>query len=62
MTESPWRDKKKLKRLYINESLSSIEIADDLGCSCTTILNWLDKFSIEKRKPAWERPVPLMHN
>lgn len=47
--DKPWRDKTTLKNLYIDEELSSREIADRLGCESTTIIEWLKRFDIETR-------------
>lgn len=48
-TDAPWRDEKLLRQKYIVEEKSTTEIADELDCGSSTIGEWLDKHSIEKR-------------
>ncbi|WP_226043428.1 HNH endonuclease signature motif containing protein [Natrinema sp. DC36] len=45
----PWHDEETLRQLYIEEGLSSYEIADDLGCTPPLIREWLGHFGIERR-------------
>jgi transposase-like protein len=47
---SPWRDKERLKKLYLKERLTTVEMADRMGCSPVTIQNWLSRHGIEKRE------------
>ena len=51
VTESPWRDRERLQRLYINEGLTVAEIGDRLGCADTTVCDWLDRHDIDTRDP-----------
>ncbi|WP_049905632.1 homing endonuclease associated repeat-containing protein [Halorubrum californiense] len=51
MTESPWREKERLRRLYVDEGLSMAEIGDRLGCTGTTISDWLNRYDIDARDP-----------
>jgi len=44
-----WRDEDVLEQLYVNEELSTSEIAEILGCSPPTVRNWMEKFGIERR-------------
>jgi len=49
MTESekPWRNQGVLEELYIEDNLTSVEIAEELGCTTPTVCKWLKKYSIE---------------
>lgn len=38
-----------MKELYVNQCLSSVEIAEELGCEKSTVLRWLDNHDIETR-------------
>jgi hypothetical protein len=49
-TNAPWRNEEILRQKYWDESKSSIQIADELGCGKTTVLNWMKKHNIERRK------------
>jgi endogenous inhibitor of DNA gyrase (YacG/DUF329 family)/transposase-like protein len=51
MADSPWRDKDQLYKLYVEEGLSAAAIGEKLGCSDTTVLDWLDRHDISKRNP-----------
>ncbi|WP_245626064.1 HNH endonuclease [Haloparvum sedimenti] len=53
MTEQPWRDEDRMRDLYVDEELTSREVAERLGCSKSTVLDWLDKLGIPK-DPAYE--------
>nr|ADE29205.1 HNH endonuclease [uncultured virus] len=44
-----YKDKEWLRVRYIDEQLSTREIAELADCSAPTIQNWLDKHDIEKR-------------
>lgn len=43
----PYQDKETLERLYYDEELNQIEIADELDCSQITISRWMRKLDIE---------------
>ncbi|MFB6205744.1 MAG: HNH endonuclease [Haloglomus sp.] len=47
--DTPWRDAATLQWLYWGEGLSLDDIADRLGCSDVTVLNWMEKHDIERR-------------
>jgi endogenous inhibitor of DNA gyrase (YacG/DUF329 family) len=51
MTDSPWRDKQALKKLYIDEQLTTYEIAVRWGCSDVTVSDWLGRHEIPARDP-----------
>jgi len=46
---TPWRDEERLREMYINDEMTTTEIADELGCGDTTICRWLDRHDIETR-------------
>jgi hypothetical protein len=47
--ESPWRNEEVLRYLYIEKQLSAGMIADELGCSRSTVFKYMDRFEIERR-------------
>lgn len=47
--EGPWRDKETLEKLYTEEKLSALEIAEKYDCNKKTIYNWLDRHNIPTR-------------
>jgi hypothetical protein len=48
-SDKSYKNKELLKNLYIKEKKSPSKIAKILGCSETTIINWLKKFCIQIR-------------
>lgn len=46
---NPWEDEEKLRALYVDEQMSIPDIADKWDCGTTTVEQWLDKHSIDKR-------------
>jgi transposase-like protein len=53
--DQPWRDADTLERLYIDDGLERPEVADRLGCSPSTVDDWLSRHGICKQKTA-DRP------
>jgi len=53
---SPWTNKETLYELYHEEGLSLSEIGDTLDCGQTTVLYWMDKHDIQRRKANDEKP------
>ena len=51
-----YQDPETLRRLYHDEGLSSLEMADRLGCSKKTVLNWMNRHEIDRDPPTTERP------
>jgi transcriptional regulator with XRE-family HTH domain len=52
--EKPWRDKEKLRELYVDKGLSSVEIAKRYGLgSHTTIIQNLRRVGIKVNDPLW---------
>jgi len=47
--DHPWRNSNKLEEMYHREEMEVSEIAEELGCTRTTIYNWLERHDIEKR-------------
>lgn len=45
----PWQDEQTLRELYVEQEMSTYEIADKLGCHASTVSNWLHKYDIETR-------------
>lgn len=45
----PYKDEETMRRLYIDEQLSTKEIADKFDVGSTTIEEWLNKHGIERR-------------
>jgi len=58
--DAPWRDEELLRQKYWEEELSSVEIADELGCTKPCVLQWMRRFDIDRRAPKPERP-PKTH-
>jgi len=48
-TNAPWRNKELLREKYWCDEQQMSEIADDFGCSYHTVLNWMQRFGIERR-------------
>lgn len=49
MSETPWRDKETLQRLYFEEGLDQGEIGDRLGCTRRTVCEWFSRHGLEGR-------------
>ena len=47
--DSPWQDPEILEELYWDEGMTIAEVADELGCSDTTVARWMEKNGIERR-------------
>lgn len=50
--ENPYRDEDLMRHLYLEEQLSTTEISAVLECSTGAVLNWLDRFGIDRRSSA----------
>jgi DNA-binding MarR family transcriptional regulator len=46
----PWQRRAVLERLYVDQGKSQSEIADELGCTRSTVSRWLDKHDIGTRE------------
>lgn len=53
--KKPWREKQKLKEGYINQDKTIYELADEWGCSPTTVGRWKNKYNIEREEPKWKK-------
>jgi len=47
--DAPWRDEDTLRELYVNQRLSTQEVADEFGCTGSAIFRWLKKHDIPIR-------------
>ncbi|MCD2203828.1 hypothetical protein LPA46_10775 [Halobacterium sp. KA-6] len=52
----PWRDESLLHELYWKQELSTVKIADELGCTQQTVSKWMQKFDIPRRDPREAAP------
>ena len=48
--EAPWRDEEVLRKYYVEQKWPTTKIAEEWGCSSSTIHEWLKKFDIETRQ------------
>ena len=46
----PWADADRMERLYVEEGLTSEQIAEKFDCSPTTVIVWLGNHGIERRR------------
>ncbi len=60
-SEYPWRDEALLYDLYWEQELSTVEIADRLGCAQKTIWRWMEKFDIPRRNKHEAAPNRRRH-
>lgn len=44
--ETPWRDEDTLRELYVEQCMTQVEVAEELGASRHTVMNWMDRFGI----------------
>lgn len=47
--DRPWRDCETVRELYCDKMFTIPEVADELGCSYPTALEWLKRHGIERR-------------
>jgi len=45
-----YRDADLLEKLYWGENLSTVQIASKLGCNKQTVLKWMERYGIQRRK------------
>lgn len=48
-TNAPWRDEELLRKKYVDEEMTMVEVAGEFDCHHTTIRNWIERHGIEKR-------------
>lgn len=54
-TEKPYRDPDLLRRLYWEEEMDTRDLADEFGCSGSTVRNWMERHDIPRRTAMeWE--------
>lgn len=56
--DTPWRNKQTLKTLYVEQSLSAREVAQELDCGKKTVLTWLSKHDIPTRDSSRQKTLP----
>jgi transposase-like protein len=61
-SSKPWKDKEKLKELYVEKKLSCNEVADKLGSNSSTVHRWLKKYGIETRSSGEGRKIAHSKN
>jgi len=49
--DTPWRDEQTLRELYHGEGMNGYEVADELDCGQSTVLEWMNKLGVEPRDP-----------
>ena len=60
-SEYPWRDESLLYELYWEQELSTVKIADKLGCTQQTVSKWMQKFDIPRRDAREAAPNRRRH-
>jgi len=58
--ERAYHDKELLRRLYVDEGLSTLEISRKLDCSKFSIQKWMKRYGIEMRKSNREKPPQFL--
>lgn len=62
-SDAPYKDKERLDELYHGEGLSAEQIAERLDCSKASVLRWMQKHGIDRRRQKTERPPGItMHS
>lgn len=54
--EEPWKDEELLRLLYVEHDVSTLQIAEWLGCVANTVITWLRKYDIEVDQRYHEKP------
>lgn len=54
-SDAPYKIESKMRERYVEDEMSTWEIAEEWGVSQATICKWLDRHEIEKRKSNWEK-------
>lgn len=49
---APWRDEATMRSLYVEQKLSTIQMAERFGCDKSVVVDWLKRFGIEARTTA----------
>jgi predicted acyl esterase len=60
-SEYPWRDESRLYELYWEQELSTVAIADKLGCTQQTVWKWMQRFDIPRRDAREAAPNQRRH-
>ena len=56
-SETPWRSKQTLEKLYCEQDMSITQVAAELNCGHNTIHRWLQKHNIDIEDPPQQKPV-----
>lgn len=48
--DTPYRDENIMRELYVRREMSTYEVADELDTSRTTVIRWLEKHGIDRRR------------
>lgn len=62
MSERKHRDEEVLRELYVRRGMSSREVADELGCSKSTVLEWLNRHDIPTETSTRDKPPNFRTN
>lgn len=62
MSKPDHRDEEVLRRMYVDERMSTRQIANDLGCAKSTVQYWLDKHDIDTRPSTHDKPPNFRTN
>lgn len=57
--DQPWRDKDRLRKLYVQKEMSLRAISDKWDCSHNTVRRWVENFSFDKRDKRGHYDDPL---
>lgn len=58
MADKPYRNEEWLREQYFEKGLSMPQMARKADCTKRTIINWMDKYDIERRSPGEYSPLP----
>jgi transposase len=58
----PWENEYRLCKLYHGEDMTLKQVANELGCSETTVINWMDRFGIDRELTPDEKPPNFRTN
>lgn len=59
ISDRPWADEETLKTHYVEKAKPATQLGEEWGCSHRTVLNWVEKFGLEKHTTRPERPAEL---
>ncbi len=47
--QMPWQDANRLREMYVENKMSTREMADEFECNPSNVLKWMDEYGIERR-------------